>query len=49
MSGTSVKVRSREHGAFDCYLALPEGEAKGPGIVLASAIMGVDQDMREPE
>jgi carboxymethylenebutenolidase len=47
MSGTTVKVRSREHGEFDCYLALPEGEGNAPAIVLASAIMGVDQDMRE--
>jgi len=47
MAGTTVKVRSREHGAFDCYLALPEGGGEAPAIVLASAIMGVDEDIRE--
>jgi carboxymethylenebutenolidase len=47
MSGTTVKVRSRQHGEFDCYLALPKGDGKAPAIVLASAIMGVDDDMRE--
>src|SRR5262249_3537327 len=47
MPGTNVRVRSRQHGEFDCYLALPEGDYKAPAIVLASAIMGVDRDMRE--
>src|SRR5215468_8140016 len=47
MSGKTVRVRSREHREFDCYLTLPAGHDKVPAIVLASAIMGVDQDMRE--
>src|SRR5262245_7631669 len=47
MSGRTVKVRPREHGEFDCYLALPKGADKAPAMVLASAIMGVDQDMRD--
>ena len=47
MPGTSVKIRSSDHGVFDCYLALPPSEAKTPAVVLASAIMGVDQDIRQ--
>ena len=47
MLGTTVKVRSREHGEFDCYLGLPKDDGKTPAVVLASAIMGVDQDIRE--
>lgn len=47
MSGATIKIRSSEQGEFDCYLALPAGDGKAPAIVLASAIMGVDTDMRE--
>jgi carboxymethylenebutenolidase len=47
MSGTTVRIRSRENGEFDCYLALPANRGKVPAIVIASAIMGVDQDMCE--
>ena len=47
MSATFVKVRSRRQDEFDCYLALPESHGKVPAIVLASAIMGIDRDMRE--
>ncbi len=42
-----MKVRSsRGDGEFDCYLALPDGAAKVPAVVLASAIHGVDGDIR---
>ena len=41
-----IKIRSGEGGGFDCYLAISEGSGKVPGIVLASAVHGVDQDMR---
>ncbi len=44
MSGSTIKLRSREGGEFDCYVALPDGAAKTPAIVLACAISGVDQD-----
>jgi len=47
MPGTTVKIRSREQGEFDCYLALPASDGKAPAVVLACAIMGVDKDMRE--
>jgi len=41
-----VKVRAREGGEFDCYLAIPDGDGKVPAIVLASAVHGVDRDIR---
>ena len=48
MQRKDIKVRSSTGGGeFDCYLALPEGDGKAPAIVLASAIMGIDKDMRQ--
>jgi carboxymethylenebutenolidase len=41
-----IKVRSSEGGDFDCYLVTPQDGQKVPAIVLASAIHGVDQDLR---
>src|SRR5262245_33101127 len=41
-----TKIRSSEGPQFDCYLVTPEGERKVPAIVLASAIHGVDPDLR---
>ena len=41
-----IKVRSSEGAEFDCYLVTPQTEQKVPAIVLASAIHGVDQDLR---
>jgi carboxymethylenebutenolidase len=46
MKGKNVKVRSREGGEFDCYLALPRARGKVPAIVLASAVHGVNGDLR---
>lgn len=46
MPGQSVRIRSSEGGAFDCYLAAPQSDAAVPGIVLASAVHGVDADIR---
>jgi carboxymethylenebutenolidase len=46
MSGKNVKVRSSEGGEFDCYLATPRAEGKVPAIVLASAVHGVNADLR---
>src|ERR1700730_15645849 len=51
MSGQTVKIRSSEGGEFDCYLVAPKTETKPdatvPAIVLASAVHGVDADIRE--
>jgi carboxymethylenebutenolidase len=41
-----IKIRSSEGPQFDCYLVTPDGDRKVPAIVLASAIHGVDKDLR---
>jgi carboxymethylenebutenolidase len=46
MSGTTIKIRSRG-GEFDCYLSMPAAAGAVPAIVLASAIHGVDKDVRD--
>lgn len=47
MQRQDIKLRSRDGGGeFDCYVAIPDGAVKAPGIVIASAVQGVDQDMR---
>jgi carboxymethylenebutenolidase len=46
MPGTTTKIAAREGGAFDCYLSLPASQRKVPAIVLACAVHGVDQDIR---
>jgi carboxymethylenebutenolidase len=46
MQGQDIKIRSRDGGEFDCYVATPDSAGKAPGIVLASAVQGVDADMR---
>lgn len=47
MSSTTIKIRSSGGGEFDCYLALPAGDGKRPAVVLAAAVHGVDQDIRD--
>ena len=46
MAGKDIRIRASGGGEFDCYLALPAGTAKVPAVVLASAIHGVDGDIR---
>jgi carboxymethylenebutenolidase len=41
-----IKVRSSEGAEFDCHLVTPQTERRVPAIVLASAIHGVDKDLR---
>ena len=41
-----IKIRSSEGPEFDCYVVTPQTEKKVPAIVLASAIHGVDGDLR---
>jgi carboxymethylenebutenolidase len=45
MPGKNVKIPSREGGEFDCYLAMADGMGPVPGVVLASAVHGVDADI----
>jgi carboxymethylenebutenolidase len=46
MSGWTIGIASREGGRFDAYVATPPGEMAVPAVVLASAIHGVDADLR---
>lgn len=46
MLGETVEIPSRDVGQFDCYLATPKTENMVPAVVLASAIHGVDEDIR---
>ncbi len=46
MAGTDIKIRSRNGGEFDCYLAKPAAGSKAPAIVIASSVHGVDHDLR---
>ena len=45
MASKNVRIRG-SGGEFDCYLSIPGGTAKVPAVVLASAIHGVDADIR---
>ena len=46
MKRQDLKIRSSEGPEFDCYLVTPDAKTKVPAIVLASAIHGVDKDLR---
>ena len=46
MERKDIKVRSSSGGEFDCYLVTPDGAGKVPAMVLASAVHGVDRDIR---
>lgn len=46
MRAQNVRVRSSKCGEFDCYVAAPSGSAKVPAMVLASAVHGVNDDLR---
>ena len=47
MTGQTISISSRSGGAFDSYVAMPAGDGKVPAIVLASAVHGVDEDVRD--
>lgn len=45
--GEHIKIKSSSgEGEFDCYLALPAGNARVPAVVMASAVHGVNADIR---
>jgi len=46
MSGQNIKVRSSTGGEFDCYVSSPKTQERVPAIVVASAVHGVDADVR---
>ena len=41
-----IRISSSNGGQFDCYLATPDSDGKVPAVVLASAVHGVDKDIR---
>ena len=45
MLGKTIKIPSREGGEFDCYVSVPDAKGEAPGVVLASAVHGVDADI----
>lgn len=47
MSGTDIKYTTRDDETFDGYLTKPDGVAKAPGILLITAVFGVDREMRD--
>ena len=46
MLKNDIKIRSTEGPEFDCYVVTPETAQTVPAVVLASAIHGVDRDLR---
>ena len=46
MPATVTHIRSRDGGEFDCYLVMPATGDPVPAVVLASAVHGVDADIR---
>ena len=48
MKKQDIKICSSGEGKeFDCYIVTPDGGSKVPAVVLASAVHGVDADIRE--
>jgi carboxymethylenebutenolidase len=47
MPGTTIQIHGRADSDFDCYLAMPQADGPVPAVVLASAIHGVDKDLRD--
>ena len=41
-----IRIRSSQGPEFDCYVVTPDKEQPVPAVVLASAIHGVDHDLR---
>lgn len=47
MPAQDITYKTREGESFDGYLAVPEGDGPWPGILLITAIFGVDDEMKE--
>ena len=47
MPGKIIQIHGRADSDFDCYLAMPDASGPVPAVVLASAIHGVDRDLRD--
>jgi carboxymethylenebutenolidase len=46
MGGITIKIAARGGGEFDCYIVTPDDGGRVPAVVLASAVHGVDADIR---
>src|SRR5436190_22490623 len=47
MGGMTINIAARGGGGeFDCYIVTPEIGGRVPAVVLASAVHGVDEDIR---
>lgn len=46
MAGTDIQFKTRDNDSFDGYLSTPAGNGTAPGLLLITAIFGVDQEMR---
>ncbi len=47
MPGTGITYSTRNNENFTGYLAAPAGDAKATGILLITAIFGIDDEMKE--
>jgi carboxymethylenebutenolidase len=48
MQHRDIKITSTAGGGqFDCYVVVPDGDAKMPAVVIAPAVHGVDSDIRQ--
>jgi carboxymethylenebutenolidase len=47
MPSSEIKYTTRADETFDGYLTMPDGDGPFPGILLITAIFGVDQEMKE--
>jgi len=47
MPGKTIQIHGRADSDFDCYLAMPQVTGPVPAVVLASAVHGVDKDLRD--
>ena len=47
MAGKTIPIHGRAGSDFDCYLVMPQAPGPVPAVVLASAVHGVDKDLRD--
>ncbi|HEX2827616.1 MAG TPA: dienelactone hydrolase family protein [Burkholderiales bacterium] len=47
MNRNDIRIRSSDGGEFDCYVVQPDGQGQVPAVVIAAAVHGVDEDVRQ--
>ena len=47
MPSSNIKYKTRNNESFDGYLTTPDGNAKAPGLLVITAIFGVDDEMKQ--